>query len=290
MPEVHLRPLPKSRFFRGIYLMVQRYLRHNVGSQAAALAFYLLFMIFPFLIFISALLGLLQLDVAAILTGLQEILPGEIIDLLEMYLNHVGESSNLRILLFGLFFSFYFPMRATNALMRSVRIAYHLGPPRGPVRHVLKTLLYTVMLILVIAVTLTLMSVSDRLLAYAVAHFQLPPFVARLWGELRFPVAGVAGYFALFFLYALSQDGRQPWRNIWPGTLAALAAWLCLSWLYAVYVDNFAHYSVLYGSIGAVIVLLIWLYMSAAILILGAELNGTIMSLRREKWDQGDES
>lgn len=289
MPEAYLRHLPKNRLVRGVYLMVQRYLRHNVGSQAAALAFYLLFMIFPFLIFISALLGLLRLDVAAILTGLQEILPGEIIGLLEMYLSHVGENSNLRILLFGLFFSFYFPMRATNSLMRSVRIAYHLGPPRGPVRHVLKTLLYTVVLILVIAVTLTLMSVSDRLLAYAVAHFRLPPFVARLWGELRFPVAGVAGYFALFFLYALSQDGRQPWRNIWPGTLAALAAWLCLSWLYAVYVDNFAHYSVLYGSIGAVIVLLIWLYMSAAILILGAELNGTIMSLRREKWDQEDQ-
>lgn len=290
MPEIYLRSLPRNRLIRGAYLMIQRYLRHNVGSQAAALAFYLLFMIFPFLIFISALLGLLQLDVAGILAGLEEILPGEVVELIAMYLNHVGESSNLRILIFGLFFSFYFPMRATNSLMRSVRIAYHLGPPRGPVRHVLKTLLYTVMLILVIAVTLTLMSVSDRLLAYAVANFQLPPFVARLWGQLRFPVAAVAGYFALFFLYALSQDGRQPWRNIWPGTLAALAAWLCLSWLYAVYVDNFAHYSVLYGSIGTVIVLLIWLYMSAAILILGAELNGTIMSLRREQWDDAKKS
>ena len=73
MREAHLRPLPQNRLVRGIYLMVQRYLRHNVGSQSAALAFYLLFMIFPFLIFISALLGLLQLDVAGILAGLQEI-------------------------------------------------------------------------------------------------------------------------------------------------------------------------------------------------------------------------
>ena len=65
-------------------------------------------------------------------------------------------------------------------------------------------------------------------------------------------------------------------------TLAALAAWLALSWLYAFYVDNVAHYSLLYGSIGAVIVLLIWLYMSAATLILGAELNGTLISLRKD--------
>ena len=69
--------LPKNRFLRGVYLMVQRYLRHNVGIQSAALAFYLLFMLFPFLIFISALLGLLQLDVAAILNALEEFLPNE---------------------------------------------------------------------------------------------------------------------------------------------------------------------------------------------------------------------
>ena len=126
------------------------------------------------------------------------------------------------------------------------------------------------------------MSVGDRLLLYAVDNFGLPRFWAALWADLRFPVAAVAGYFALFFLYALSQDGRQPWRNIWPGTLAALAAWLVLSWLYAFYVDHIAHYSLLYGSIGAVIVLLIWLYMSAATLIMGAEFNGTLMSLRKD--------
>lgn len=67
--------LPQNRFLRGIYLLVQRYLRHNVGMQGAALAFYLLFMIFPLLIFVSSLLGLLQLDVDAILAAVQEFLP-----------------------------------------------------------------------------------------------------------------------------------------------------------------------------------------------------------------------
>lgn len=278
-----LPALPKNRFLRGLYLMAKRYLRHNVAIQSAALAFYLLFMIFPFLIFISALLGLLQLDVAAILRALEELLPGEIVDFVAVYLNYVGANPSPQLLVFGLCFSIYFPMRATNSLMRSVRTAYHLGPPRGAVSHALKTLLYTVVLIVAIALTLTLMSVSDRILAYAVAHFRLPAFVAELWARLRFPVVAVVGYFALFFLYALAQDSRQPWRNIWPGTLAALAAWMGLSWLYAWYVENIAHYSLLYGSIGTVIVLLIWLNMSAMTLIMGAELNGTLMSLRKDR-------
>lgn len=274
--------LPHNRLLRGAYLMIQRYLRHNVGIQSAALAFYLLFMIFPFLIFISALLGLLRLDVAGILLALGEILPRGVVDLIEVYLTYVSRNPSPHLLVFGLVFSIYFPMRATNSLMRSVRTAYHLGPPRGPVRHVLNTLLYTVLLIVTIAAALALMTVGDRILSYAVVHFRLPFFVAEAWTKLRFPVVAVLCYFALFLLYALAQDVHQPWRNIWPGTLAALTAWMAVSWLYAFYVDNIANYSLLYGSIGTVIALMIWLYMSSVVLIMGAELNGTIMSLRKD--------
>ena len=280
--DLYLPPLPRNRFLRFICLMVQRYLRHSVGIHSAALAFYLLFTIFPFLIFISALLGLLHLDVAGILLALGELVPRAVVDFVEVYLTYVRDNSSLQLMLFGLFFSIYFPMRATNSLMRSVRIAYHLGPPRAALTHLIKTLLYTVLLMVAIALTLVLMTVSDRLLAYGVEYLRLPLFVAELWARLRFPTIAVVGYFALFFLYALAQDARQPWRNIWPGTLAALGAWMAFSWLYAWYVENVAHYSLLYGSIGAVIVLLIWLNVSAMTLIMGAECNGALMSLRKD--------
>ena len=275
-------PLPQNKFLRFCFLMVQRYLRHNVAIQSAALAFYLLFTIFPFLIFISALLGLLRLDVAAILQAIGEFLPREVVSLADMYLTYVGSNPSPRLLVFGLFFSIYFPMRATNSLMRSVRTAYHLGPPHSSIRHRAKTLLYTVLLIITIALTLILMTVGERFLLYAVEQFRLPVFIAELWVRLRFPVIAVVGYSALFFLYALAQDSHQPWRNIWPGTLAALAGWVFLSWLYALYVNHIAHYSVLYGSIGAIIVLLVWLNLSAATLIMGAEMNGTLMGLQKD--------
>ena len=275
MRKLHRRDwmeLPQNRFLRGVYLLIQRFLRHNVGMQGAALAFYLLFMIFPLLIFVSALLGLLHLDVNGILEAAGEFLPRQVVSFIGVYLTYVAANPSMKLLLFGLFFSLYFPMRATNALMRSVRIAYHLGPPRGAFVQLIKTLVYTAVLIAAIALTLTLMTVGDRVLLYAVEHFGLPYFWASLWARLRFPVAGAAGYFALFFLYA-----------IWPGTLTALAVWLALNWLYATYVENFADYSLLYGSIGTAIALLIWLYMSAVTLIMGAEFNATLISLRKDR-------
>lgn len=275
--------LPKNKLTRGIYLMTQRYLRHSVGIQSAALAFYLLFMIFPFLIFFSALLGLLRLDVAGILNALEEFLPRDVAGLIGMYLRYVGQNPSPHLLFFGLFFSIYFPMRATNTLMRAVRTAYHLGPPRGTFTHLVRTLLYTVLLIVAVALSLVLITVGERILSYAVENLRLPSFFAEMWNRLRFPAVAAVCFFALFFLYALAQDVRQPWRNIWPGTVASLAAWLGFSWLYAYYVDNIANYSVVYGSIGTVMALLIWLNMSAMVLIMGAELNGTLISLRREE-------
>ena len=93
---------PKNPFFRAVYLLARRFLRHNVGAQSAALAFYLLFMLFPFLIFISALLGMLHLDVAGILAALAEFLPTQVVDVVEVYLTYVGSSPSPQLMLFGL--------------------------------------------------------------------------------------------------------------------------------------------------------------------------------------------
>jgi len=274
--------ISENRVVRFFCLMIHRYLRHRVGVQSAALAFYLLFMLFPLLIFISALLGQLQLDVASILLALEEFLPQEVLQIIGLYLTHVGSTPSMRLLMFGLVFSIYFPMRAANTLMRAVRTAYHLGPPRGALSQLLKTLLYTGLLIGTVVLTLVLMNVSNRLLSHAVLNYGLPTQAAKWWAKLRFPVIGAAGGFALVMLYALAQDRRQPWKNLLPGTIAALLVWMVLSWTYTWYVNHMAHYSALYGAIGAVIVLLIWLNISAVVLIMGAECNGVLIGLRKE--------
>ena len=85
--------LPKNRFLRFCILMAHRCGRHNVAMQSAALAFYLLFMIFPLLIFVSSLLGLLLLDVDAILAAVQEFLPREIVSFIGVYLTYDGKQN-----------------------------------------------------------------------------------------------------------------------------------------------------------------------------------------------------
>ena len=253
-----------------------------MGKNAAALAYYLLFALFPLLIFISNLLGLLNLDITSIIQVLQRILPSDIVGLAESYLEHVSHTSSQVLLWFALIFSIWFPMRAAKGLMDDVRLAYHLDKPANPITYTFRQLVYTIVLLLVIGLTLLFSVFGKQVLGYI--NYLIPENTMRIsayfieiWQYLRFVPVALLMYAALGTLYAASLDKRQAIKDILPGIIAALTSWMIVSIGFSFYVENFANYSVIYGTLGAVIVLLMWLYITAVILILGAELNAAIL-------------
>ena len=259
---------------------IERYFLHGVAQEAAALAYYLLFMIFPLLIFLSSLLGLLELDISGITNSLDALLPSGVVDVVESYLNYVSQTSSRTMLWFGLVFTVYFPMRAADCLMIAVRRAYHLPRPKNQVLYMMKVLLYTVFLLVTIALTLALVTVGRQALEFAGRFVVVPEAFIELWTDLRFLVLGGVMFGAVGLLYAAAQDSRQAARNVVPGALAALVGWMVVSAAFAFYVENFANYTVIYGALGTVIVLMMWLNLTALMLIMGAEINGVLNSLR----------
>ncbi len=259
---------------------IERYFLHGVTQEAAALAYYLLFMIFPLLIFLSSLLGLLELDISGITNSLDALLPSGVVDVVESYLSYVSQTSSRTMLWFGLVFTIYFPMRAADCLMIAVRRAYHLPRPKNQVLYMMKVLLYTVFLLVTIALTLALVTVGRQALEFAGRFVVVPEAFIELWTDLRFLVLGGVMFGAVGLLYAAAQDSRQAARNVVPGALAALVGWMVVSAAFAFYVENFANYTVIYGALGTVIVLMMWLNLTALMLIMGAEINGVLNSLR----------
>lgn len=279
MPQ-WLKKLARSWPGRFLTKTVERYLIHGVAQEAAALAYYLLFMIFPLLIFLSSLLGLLDLDVSGISMALGTLLPAGVVDLVESYLSYVSQTSSRTMLWFGLVFTIYFPMRAADCLMMAVRKAYHLPRPKNQILYMAKVLLYTVFLLVTIALTLALVTVGRAALEFAGRFVVVPAAFIDLWSDLRFLILGGVMFGAVGLLYAAAQDGRQPARNVVPGAVAALVGWMVVSAAFSFYVENFANYSVIYGALGTIIVLMMWLNLTAVMLIMGAEINGALVSLR----------
>lgn len=278
----------KSLFPKVIRNTVFHIAEHDVGKSAAALTYYLLFAMFPLLVFVSNLLGLLDLDVASISKALMPIMPDDVVNLLEAYLYYVTDSSSQVMLWFSLVFTVWFPFRAVKSLMEDVRIAYQLGKPPRPVLYAIRQFLFTIVFLVIILVLFLLAVLGRRFVSTVTAWLgiddilNISPVFLNLWQYLRFVLLAAIMCAVLGLLYAASQDKRQAIKTIMPGVAIAMTAWLVVSIGFSIYVENFANYSVIYGTLGAVIVLLMWLYMTSFILILGAEYNASLANARQE--------
>ena len=273
--------LARHWLVNGAVLLLRRWFDHHVARDSAALTYYLLFALFPLLIFLNNLVGLLSYDLDALLAMLARVIPRDVVDLLGQYLVYVSRVSSRTLLWFSAVFTIYFPFRAANALFLSVRKAYGAGMPTGFVRYQLRVLLFTLLLIVAIFFSVFASTIGNRVLDFVSRYIYLSDLSIRLWSRLRFVFIGAVMFAVIALLYALALDKHPAKRGIWPGVLTALVAWIVVSMLYSLYVEHAANYSVIYGSIGTIIVLLLWLYLTAALLIMGAEFNSVLLSVRK---------
>ncbi len=283
------KKFPRTGFGRLAADMVQRYYAHDVARDSAALTYYLLFAIFPLLIFISTLLGLLELDIAYITSVLEPLFPADVLNVVRSYLEYVSANPSRQLLWFSLVFSIWFPMRASGCLMHSLRKAFGRSAPESLWRSQLRILLFTVWLIVVIAVTLCLVVVGRTVLEFVGRFVSVTEAFITAWSSLRFVVLALVMVVTLVLLYMLSQGQRRPLREVLPGVASSLAAWMVLSMAFSYYVEHVGQYSVLYGSIATVIVVLLWLYMSGQVLILGAEFSAALTEAKKTAAPWGGE-
>ena len=272
---------PRTGFGRLAGDMIRRYYVHDVARDSAALTYYLLFAIFPLLIFVSTLLGVLELDIASITAVLAPILPSEVVDIIRTYLEYVAANQSRQLLWFSLVFSIWFPMRSTGCLMHSLRKAFGRSAPENILLGQLRTLLFTIWMIFVIGLTLALVVVGRRALYFLSGFLPLSETFISVWGYLRFIILGLVMAISLGILYQLALGQRRPLREVLPGVGSSLAAWLLLSMAFSYYVENMARYAQLYGSIATIVVVLLWLYMSGQVLILGAELSASLIHRKK---------
>lgn len=272
---------PRTGFGRLAGDMIRRYYVHDVARDSAALTYYLMFAIFPLLIFVSTLLGVLELDIASITAVLAPILPSDVVDIIRTYLEYVAANQSRQLLWFSLVFSIWFPMRSTGCLMHSLRKAFGRSAPENILLGQLRTLLFTIWMIFVIGLTLALVVVGRRALYFLSGFLPLSETFISVWGYLRFIILGLVMAISLGILYQLALGQRRPLREVLPGVGSSLAAWLLLSMAFSYYVENMARYAQLYGSIATIVVVLLWLYMSGQVLILGAELSASLIHRKK---------
>lgn len=265
-----------------LQLTIKGFLSKEVGKRSAGLTYYLVFAIFPFIISIISLLGILHLPMISLEGDAAAFLPADVINLLNMTILHMTEFSNGAILTFGLAFSLWFPFRAVKNLTEEISDIYGDEKQNGR-KHLARVFFLYVIILAFIPVLLILLIIGEGVLSFVARFLPITMEFIALWNKLRFLPMALGLILLTSAVYALSPVSRPSWRFVLPGALLSTAAWMIYSLFFAHYVNNMGNYSVIYGSIGAIIVFLIWLNWSLTALLVGAVFNQALRQYQNER-------
>jgi membrane protein len=260
----------------GLFL---RRLQREIGyddcmGMAAQIAYFMMLALFPALLFLLSLISYLPiLEPGQVLESLSEALPNQSFEMVEGTVYGVLSGREGGILGFGLLAALWSGSMGVGALITTINRAYNIHPKRNiAVQKVLSIILTLVLSGFVILSTLLVLLGPD------ISHdlFQwlgLAGDSMNFWSTLRLPLVLLLNTLAISILYYFAPEAKQRYVWILPGTLTATVLWFGASQLFRLFVRNFGSYNVTYGSIAAFIILMIWLWLSGFIFLLGAEIN-----------------
>ena len=252
--------------------------RDNVALVAAGLAFYTLLSIFPAIAALVSIYGLVAdaAEVQSHFLAVAHLVPEAARSMLADQMTRVAGGS-AGVLSFAALSSLVLALwgasRGTQAFMMAMNIAYNENEKRGLVIQNLIAVGLTFSLLVFSALAL----VATVLVPAAIAWLGLEGTAAWSLALLRWPLLAVFFMIALAVLYRLAPSRSDAkWRWVTPGSVAAVLLWLVVSIAFSIYLGNFARYNETYGSLGAIVGVLMWFWASAFVVILGAELNAEI--------------
>ncbi len=271
---------------RTLKATAQEFIRDDAMGLAAQLAYYLVLALFPFILVLVSLASLVgNPDLAStVLDYFRQIMPTQLYDLFESFIGPVIDGSNPApgLLSFGILFTIWSASGAFAAFINALNKAYDVQETRPfwKVRGI--AILMTLGLSALIIFAVLLLVLGPSIGSGIAGYFGLSGTFELLWNIVRWPAALLIMVIAVALMFYFAPDAGQPFRWITPGGFVGVFLWLLASAAFSLYVNNFGSYDQTYGSIGVVIVLLLYLYIASLAILFGATLNATLVRLKEE--------
>jgi membrane protein len=257
---------------------VRNFFTHRMTTYAAALAYRGLFGLFPFVVLVVMLLGLLQAD--SYFQGIPEqdrpALPQGMSGELSSMVEAARKQASGGLMSFGVLVSLYSVYTLARTLVEALNAAYEVGETRPAWKRLLLLVAFGPALAAATITAFGAMLIGSRLAERIAGLVGLDDVAVAIWAWVRLPVALFLLAVVLSVVYRFAPDVDQPYRLVTPGAAVAVIAWILASVGFSVYLANFADYGATYGSLGAAIGLLLYLYLSASVVLVGAEINAAI--------------
>lgn len=270
---------------------VTEFVDDEMSTYASALAYQMLFSLFPFILFLIALIGFLHLPDFFSWLRLQSelVLPPQALEQVNPVIDQLQQSKG-GLLSIGIVIALYTASAGVRLMMSAMNAAYDVVEGRPIWKRFPLSIVYTVGIAGMLLIAAALMVLGPQVMGWIAAQVGLEEVIVTIWTIARWPVIVILMMIAVALIYYVMPDVKQEFRFITPGSVLAVVVWILASLGFAFYVKTFANYNAMYGSIGAIIVLLLYFYISAAVLLLGAEMNAVIEHMSSEGKEKGEKA
>lgn len=281
-----MKKLMEARPVRFILEVVELYFSCHVSRSAAELAYFLILTFFPILICVNAFVGLLELNIQTVIDQLSPFFPQEILGVLGDYVRYITTSQSGAMLAAGLGGTLFSASAAFRALMNIMEDIYGRKSYSG-LQRVIASVVFSLLFLLTIYLSLAVLITGDWLFRAAEELLHLEP--ASLpwdWRWFRFLLLFLLVFLFVMLVYRMSAPRGRPRPPVLAGAMLAAVALVVASVFFSWFIGLSSRYSLVYGSLASVIILLVWLYLCGNILILGNVFNFVWYRHRKERWKE----
>jgi membrane protein len=253
----------------------------GLTDRAAQLAYYFFLSLFPALLFASSLIGLIAGSQSLLrehmLQTFATLLPPSAFLLVSQTFDEVIKASSTGKVALGILFAFWSATSGMSAAQDTLNGVYRVKETRPFWKSTLIAFALTIVVVALAVSALVVFFYGGRLVTIIAEGISLNAGITLLWKLLQWPIAMFLLSLAFAVTYYWAPDVKQKkWKWMTPGSVVGIAGWFAASGIFRAYLHFFNRYSVTYGSLGAVIILLLWFYLSAFMLLVGAEVDATI--------------
>lgn len=258
-----------------IYLFI-KVKRDDIFALASQLAYYLVLSFFPFLIFLITLIGFSNLDSTEVLDGLSKILPNSVYELTSSTVVEVVDYQHTGLLGVSIILMVWSASSAFRAVIKGVNKAYEVTEKRSFIKILIIGMISVLALALTVMCTLAMLVFGDLIGYYLMKLLPFEHVLNFIWNILRYIVIIIMMILVFATIYKVAPSRKVKFKNTLPGAIIATLGWLIASLGFSYYVNNYANYSRIYGSLGAIFVLMTWLFITSMIFIFGVEVNSVL--------------
>lgn len=248
---------------------IAEFQKDNIPLLGAAQAYYYLLSIVPLLILLLSILPYLNLDAETAIQAMSNVLPSDTMEVFRENIIAVVERPSGGLLTVGILGTLWSASNGVNAFIQSANLTYNVEETRSFIKVRLLSIVLTIGMIIAIVVALVL-PVFGQLI---IDMINMPSQTAVLFQVLRWAISIAVIGAVLIALYHFAPNKNIPFKHILPGAVITAVLWQLISLAFSFYVSNFGNYSATYGSLGGIIILMLWFYLTGIILMIGAEIN-----------------